>query len=87
MISQVESAKQRYKANLDFVPPITPSHLALLCPPPAQNKPNNSISQDIHTVSTQLKDLLGGARSSEWASVEQLEYLINLNTPYLLAIE
>lgn len=41
MISQVESAKQRYKANLDFVPPITPSHLALLCPP-AQNTPNNN---------------------------------------------
>jgi hypothetical protein len=35
LIHQVESAKQRYKANLDFIPPISTSHLALIRAPNA----------------------------------------------------
>jgi|688.fasta_scaffold1767942_1 hypothetical protein len=45
LISQVESAKQRFKASLDFVPPITSSHLAILCPtaPHPASPPPSSI--------------------------------------------
>ena len=81
MISQVESAKQRYKANLDFVPPITPSHLALLCPP----VPNNNTQ--LSAASVQLKEILSGMRGSNWASAGELEEMISVNAPYMLAME